>query len=401
MASERAVARAVASQTALPLRVAQLALLVRLALLLVLQLVWVARGDGLAAIGVVVAAAVSYLALSSPRVRAMLSRHPLLVLLDVVLVTVVVGIVGVDTPFVLALGTSALLVGLWLPLVPGLLVVAILLAIDLTLLTATTVDDSGIIAFVVVLPAVLVTLWLLGLAIQRTGASEVQAQAALRDAMSVAATAQERGRIAREMHDTIAKSLQAMALTASSLPRHLERDPEVAARRARELEQDCTAVIAQVRDLMGELRTPLAQVPFAESVEQVVDEWRGATGRRVVTRLTPVDVTDGLVRYELLMGLREALENVRRHAGRCTTRVTLDAEGDRLVLVVSDDGEGSEPDHVSASPERGHFGVVGMRERMDQVGGVLRHDTWPGKGTTVTFEVHRRGLVEREREEVA
>lgn len=387
--------------SALPLRVAQLALLARLALLLVLELAWVARGDGVWAAGVVLTAAVSYLALRSPRFRAFLARHPLVVLLDVVLVAVVVGIVGVDTPFVLALATSALLVGLWLPAVPGLLVVSILVAIDLTLLTGIPLDDTGIVAYVIVIPAILVTLWLLGLAIQGSGAAEARVQASLRDAMSMAATAQERGRIAREMHDTIAKSLQAMALTAASIPGHLDRDPQAAVRHAAELEQDCTAVIAQVRDLMGELRAPAADVPFAEAVAQVVDEWRSSTGRRCLTRLSPVDVTDGLVRYELLMALREALDNVRQHAGRCTTRVTLEAAGDRLVLAVVDDGSGSDPDHVTASPERGHFGVVGMRERMVHVGGAFRHETGPGSGTSVTFEVHRRGLVEKEHEVVS
>lgn len=387
--------------TRLQLRVAQVALLVRLALLFLLELAWVARGDGLGALGVVAAAGVSYLALSSSRVRVLLMRHPLLVLLDVVLVAVVVALVGVDTPFVLALATSALLVGLWLPVAPGLLVVLFTVAIDLVLLTGRPIDDAGLVAYVVVVPAVFVTLWLLGLAIRRSGHAEARAQASLRDAMSAAATSQERGRIAREMHDTIAKSLQAMALTASSIPHHLHRDTDVAVARARELEQDCTLVIAQVRELMGELRTPVAELSFSDTVAQVVDEWRSSTGRRCVTRLAPVDVTDGHVRYELLMGLREALDNVRQHAGRCTVRVVLEAAGaDRLMLVVSDDGAGSEPAFVAASPARGHFGVVGMAERMAGVGGSFRHETRPGQGTTVTFEVNRRGLVEKDQREV-
>ncbi|MBR7742637.1 hypothetical protein KC207_04965 [Phycicoccus sp. BSK3Z-2] len=385
----------------LALRVAQVALLVRLGLLLLLQVVWLLRGDGVLSVPVVVAAVFSYVALSSSRVRALVARHPILVLLDVVLVAVVVGVVGVDTPFVLALATSALVVGLWLPRVPGLLVVAVLVAVHLTLLAREPVDEATVTAFVIVVPAVLVTLWLLGVAIQRTAAVESRTQAALRDAMSVAATSQERARIAREMHDTIAKSLQSMALTASSLPAHLERRPEVATQRAKELEADCTAVIGQVRELMGELRTESAQVPFCDSVAQVVDEWRSATGRRVTVRLEPVDVTDSLVRYELLMALREALDNVRQHAGRCTTRVSLGAEEDRVTLQVSDDGRGSETEHVAASPERGHFGVAGMRERMELVGGSFAHDTAPGRGTTVTFGVHRRGLVERTTEVMA
>ncbi|MGL4178356.1 MAG: sensor histidine kinase [Dermatophilaceae bacterium] len=395
MASDGSIANSTAPLT---VTVAQIALLVRLFLLLVVELVWWAQGRGLVAIVVMLVAASSYLALRSARVRAFVSRHPLVVLIDVIALLLVVAVVGVDTPFVLALGTSALVVGLLLAALPGLVVVSLLLAVHLVLLTARPLDESAVSTFVVLVPAVVVTLWLLGLAIQRSGRAEARAQSFLRDAMAVAAASQERGRIAREMHDTVAKSLQAMAFTASSLTTHLERHPEVAVTRARELEADCTDVIGQVRALMGELRAPAASLPFSESVGQVVDEWSSRCGCRVVTRLDSVDVTDSLVCYELLMGLREALENVRRHAGRCTTTVTLKAIGDRVVLTVDDDGVGSDPQHVAASPGRGHFGVLGMQERMAHVAGRLTHRSEPGGGTTVTMSVHRQGLVEKRRE---
>ncbi|NHA69458.1 sensor histidine kinase [Phycicoccus flavus] len=383
---------------AAPLRIAQVAFLARLAILFVLAGVWALRGDGLAASGVVLAAALSYLAVSSARFRGLLTRHPIVILVDALVVAVVVGVVGAATPFSLALGTSALVVGLWLPFVPGLMVLALLLATHLVLLTGETLDDDGVSAFVLVMPAVLLTLWMLGLAIQRSGRAEARAQASLRDAMAAAATAQERNRIAREMHDTVAKSLQAMALTASSIPRHLERDPGAARARAGELEQDCREVITQVRSLMSELREPAPSVPFSESVAQVVDEWRSTTGRRVTTRLEPVEVTDGLVRYELLMALREALHNVHRHAGRCATKVALTVDEERLVLTVADDGSGADPETVGLAPERGHFGVAGMRERLQQAGGHMELTSSPGRGTTVAFSVHRRGLVEKSQE---
>lgn len=364
--------------SALTVRVAQVALLVRLFLLLVLEVIWVAQDRSVAAVVVMLVAASSYVALRSARVRAFVSRHPLVVLLDVVALMLVVAVVGVDSPFVLALGTSALVIGLWLPVVPGLMVLSLVLAIHLTLLTTRPLDDSTVTAFVLLVPAVLITLWLLGLAVQRSGRAEALAQASLRDAMAVAATSQERNRIAREMHDTIAKSLQAMVFTASSIPLHLEKRPGVALERARELESDCVDVIDQVRTLMGELRTPVATLPFSDSVAQLVEEWRSTSGRRVTARLGAVEVTDTLVRYELLMGAREALENVRRHAGRCTTRVSLDSQGERVVLTIADDGAGSRLGHVGESPARGHFGVLGMHERMEHVGGRCEWRSEPG-----------------------
>ena len=385
-----------AAGSALTLRIAQVALLVRLVVLFVLALVWTVQGRGLAALAVMAAAIFSYAALRFARARRFLTHHPLAVLLDALLLALVVGAVGVDTPFALALGTSALLIGLWLPFLPGAMVMGPLLAVHLTLLTRHPMTEEGVTAFVLLLPATLVTLWLLGLAIQRSARAQEVAQAALRDAMAVASASQERGRIAREMHDTVAKSLQAMALTASALPTQMHRRPEVAAQRARELEQDCTDVIGQVRALMRELRAPLPEQPFDVALAQVVDEWRSRTGRRCITDLAKVAVSDGLVRYELLMVTREALANVHAHAGRCLARVSLHEAGDVLTVVVSDDGVGADAAQVTTAGERGHFGVLGMRERMAQVGGSLTYESAPGHGTTVTCQVHRRGLIEKE-----
>ncbi|MBK8730806.1 MAG: hypothetical protein IPM00_16330 [Tetrasphaera sp.] len=380
---------------ALTLRVAQLALLVRLVVLFVLALLWLIQGRGAEALGITAIAALSYVALRYAAVRSFVARHPLAALFDVALLVAGIGLVGIESPFVLALSTSALLVGLWLATVPGLFVLMTLLTFYIALLTRHRLTVDQITNSVLVQPAFFITLWCLGLVIQRSSRSEATSQAALRDAMAAAATAQERGRIAREMHDTVAKSLQAMALTASSIRANILRRPEVASVRAGELEEDSRAAIAQVRELMQELRTPVPVLPFSALLHQVIDEWRSRTGRRCTTKLAAIEVTDGLVRYELLMCLREALENVHRHAGPCTTTIQLTGDDDEVRLLVRDDGVGSTLGAVEDARTRGHFGVVGMRERMEHVGGRLRHETAPGEGTIVECVVHRRGLVEK------
>lgn len=384
----------------LTLQVAQVALLVRLFLLLVLTLVWAMQQPAVVSALVMVAALPGYVALRSRRVRAFVGAHPLVVLVDAIALTIVVGVVGVDTPFVLALCTSALLVGLWLSWQPGAVVIATMCAIHLLLLARRPIDIDAMTAYIFIVPPLFVTLWLLGLAVQRSARATLASHAVLRDATAVAASSHERMRIARDMHDSVAKSLQAMALTASSLPVLVERRPEMAAQRAREIEEDCTLAIGQVRDLMGQLRKPIPVEDLGQALRLVVDEWRVTTGRTCSVQVGEVGDVEPLARYEMLMVLREALENVHRHAGRCSTSVRLDADGDAVVLTVADDGAGSTGDHVDGAAERGHFGVLGMRERMQQVGGRLDLVTAPGAGTTVTFRVPRRALTERSPEVV-
>jgi signal transduction histidine kinase len=80
---------------------------------------------------------------------------------------------------------------------------------------------------------------------------------------------------------------------------------------------------------------------------------------------------------------QEAVHNVVKHANASNARIRIATEGDRLRLTVTDDGSGFDPTEVP----RGHIGLIGMRQRIDLVGGDLRVDSRRGEGTTVEAEV--------------
>jgi nitrate/nitrite-specific signal transduction histidine kinase len=85
---------------------------------------------------------------------------------------------------------------------------------------------------------------------------------------------------------------------------------------------------------------------------------------------------------------REALTNVRKHAHARRVGVSLSRDGDELVLRISDDGIGFDPDAVSAGPERWpHFGLAGMRERAQAVGGRIEWRSKPGSGADVELRI--------------
>jgi signal transduction histidine kinase len=82
--------------------------------------------------------------------------------------------------------------------------------------------------------------------------------------------------------------------------------------------------------------------------------------------------------------VQEAMTNVARHAGATRVDVLVERGADRVLVMVEDDGAGFEPDRV----ERGaHFGLLGLRERADALGGTLTVESRPGAGTTVVVEV--------------
>ena len=88
---------------------------------------------------------------------------------------------------------------------------------------------------------------------------------------------------------------------------------------------------------------------------------------------------------------QETLNNVGEHAGASRVTVSLAAENGSVHLRINDDGVGFAPAAVARLLGEGHFGLVGMRERVEMVGGQLSIDSAPGKGTTVAVEMANHG----------
>jgi signal transduction histidine kinase len=101
---------------------------------------------------------------------------------------------------------------------------------------------------------------------------------------------------------------------------------------------------------------------------------RGFGGERL-----PAAVETALYRV-----VQEAMTNVVRHARATRVDVLLERRGDRVIAVVEDDGAGFEPDRVQGGE---HFGLLGMRERAEALGGRLTVESAPGAGTTIVVEV--------------
>jgi two-component system NarL family sensor kinase len=86
----------------------------------------------------------------------------------------------------------------------------------------------------------------------------------------------------------------------------------------------------------------------------------------------------------LYRAARELLANVNKHARATEVSVGLHRKGDRIVLVVADDGAGFDPARVATSVANGHIGLASLQVRVEANDGTMDIDTWPGSGTRVT-----------------
>jgi signal transduction histidine kinase len=199
----------------------------------------------------------------------------------------------------------------------------------------------------------------------------------------------ERARMAREIHDTIAQGLAGI-VTQLQAAEQAEADParwrrHVAA--AIDLARDS---LTEARRSVHELRPePLATMRLTEALDDVAD-------RFTALHAVPVEVeTAGTVRplapeaqVALLRTAQEALANVAKHAHASRVTMTLSYLDQEVALDVCDDGRGFDPaDRPAHAPESGGFGLIAMRERIEGLFGALRIESAPERGTTVSARI--------------
>jgi signal transduction histidine kinase len=215
-------------------------------------------------------------------------------------------------------------------------------------------------------------IWLVGDTLRRRTAqmAELEARTAgleqEREEGSRRAVAQERARIARELHDIIAHSVSVMVVQAAAAGRVLDSQPETARASLEAIETTGRQALSEMRRLIGVMRREelledaKAPQPGLARVEALVDDMRGA-GLPVDLRVEgdPGPLPPG-VDVSAYRVLQEALTNALRHAGPARVSVIVRYRPEDVELEVSDDGHGPMEDPAST----GGHGLVGMRERV-------------------------------------
>jgi signal transduction histidine kinase len=266
--------------------------------------------------------------------------------------------------------------------------------------------DSGLSWDTVFFPAVFVPAWWVGTLVRRERersrqvialATELDAQ---REASARAAVVEERARIAREVHDSVAHSVSVMTLQLGGLRRQLdavlvdhpaERDVMLGLERlGRQSVEELRATVGLLRERGDALDG--APPPSLARLDDLVADVR-ATGLDVALEVR--GTLDGLPKaldtaaYRIV---QEAMSNVLRHAPEARSLVRVVNDGNEVRLTITDDGRGGERRHEPAGAAEGGHGLVGMRERVDMLGGSLAVGPVTGGG----FEVDVRLPIRRE-----
>jgi two-component system NarL family sensor kinase len=197
--------------------------------------------------------------------------------------------------------------------------------------------------------------------------------------------AEERNRLAREIHDTLAQGLTAITLHLETADALLDANPANARAAVQKALSLTRANLEEARRSVLDLRAaPLEKRTFCEALDDLVEkygaEWKLEASFALIggDRPLPLRIESGLYRMA-----QEALTNVARHAKAEHVRVQFTTQPEQVELIVEDDGQGFDTEALA----KGRFGLVGLNERARLLGGTLEVCSVPGEGTELKITV--------------
>jgi signal transduction histidine kinase len=211
------------------------------------------------------------------------------------------------------------------------------------------------------------------------------------------AASTERRRISQELHDGVAQELTGVVLALEGCQRALDRDPTALGPQLAKAARDARATLSDVRQYMAALRQTEESggLNLPVTVARLADDLRRQSGLHV-------DFEEGgaerqlepFVERAVIRIIGEGLRNVGQHSGASNAKVILRYDDEQVVATIEDDGKGFESNELQTAEDRGHYGIVGMRERAEGVGGQLVVRSEPGRGTIVRATIPYRVTVD-------
>ena len=201
------------------------------------------------------------------------------------------------------------------------------------------------------------------------------------------AQTQERNRLARELHDTLAHTLSSMSVQLEATKALFDRDPA-------EAKKMLDQTIVNAKNGLTETRRTLVDLRSSElesyGLTQAMRNFGKSSAERGGFKITfnlekDMDVLSDEISHCIYRVTQEALENTLRHANAKNVTVNLFSDADTITLEVIDDGSGFDSTAIS----KDHLGIRGMKERVEMLGGSIRVDGSIKQGTKVTATIKR------------
>jgi signal transduction histidine kinase len=200
---------------------------------------------------------------------------------------------------------------------------------------------------------------------------------------------EERKRISRELHDEIAQTLVGINVHLETLGRDATENPKALKRRIARTQRLVEKSVSIVHRFARELRpTLLDDLGLIPTLHSLMKDFSKRTGLRVhFTAFAGAEQLDSTRRTALFRLVQSALSNVARHAQASQVEVSIRKRTGTVHLVIKDNGKSFDLERVLQGKNNNRLGLIGMRERVEMVGGNLAIESAPGCGTTIRAEI--------------
>ncbi|NET34425.1 MAG: sensor histidine kinase [Cyanothece sp. SIO1E1] len=199
------------------------------------------------------------------------------------------------------------------------------------------------------------------------------------------ATLQERNRIAREIHDSVGHSLTAQSIQLENVAMLLPQDIEQATQHLQQARQLGKVALGDVRQSVAALRThPLKGQSLKVALTKLIQEFNQTNSTEFETHIdlsTPLSPEVNMALYRVV---QEALTNISKHSHATRVHLALQQSATKVQLLLDDNGQGFNPSANSTG-----FGLRGMRERVEALGGTFHLSSQPGQGCQIQVEIPR------------
>lgn len=244
--------------------------------------------------------------------------------------------------------------------------------IDLQKIKSVYVAQFGFLSFVIIM-----SLYLVRTVFQ---AATLQQKLQESERLRKLAVEEERNRLARELHDSVSQTLFTVSTIAQTLPRLWQRHPEIFTQGLNELIQLSQAALAEMRNLLLELRPSSFS---AQSLEILLQQLiKGIQGRAKLEIITTIKGNPSLSEKEKLVFYRisqESLNNIIKHAKATHVSVLLEDNSHELTLSIEDNGCGFDPNNIAP----GCLGISILKERAQSIGAEFYLNSHAGQGTEI------------------
>lgn len=198
---------------------------------------------------------------------------------------------------------------------------------------------------------------------------------------------EERQRLAREIHDTLAQGFTSIVMHLEAADQARSGDPDTLKKHLDRARETARNSLDQARRVVHDLRPELLeQFSLPDALKRVTDRWSEETDIKATTTITGELIPlHPHIEVILLRAAQESLNNIHKHAQATSVQLTVSYMGDVIILDVKDNGIGVS--NTTMSPLSGGYGLRAMKERVKPYGGSVELESDPGEGTTVVVTI--------------